>query len=180
MIDTLKTKQELRVLRCQLGEPQAFREMVELMEASLHYYIKRLLQNESDTYDVLQQVWVDVFRKIKSLRNTKAFRTWIYRIAHHKAVSLIRKEVSIASLQEASAKELSAMEQENWEPEDSEFVHKSLDKLNPLHREVLTLHFLEEMKYEDIADVTGCSIGTVKSRLHYAKQALRRLMESQQ
>ena len=56
-------------------------------------------------------------------------------------------------------------------------MHRCLEALRPEHREVLLLRFLEEMSYESIAEVVGCSVGTVRSRLHYAKAALRREME---
>ncbi len=61
--------------------------------------------------------------------------------------------------------------------EDAARVHAVLDQLAPEHREILLLRFIEEMSYEDIARVTDCQVGTVKSRLHYAKRALRRMME---
>jgi len=56
-------------------------------------------------------------------------------------------------------------------------VHKALTRIQPYHREVLTLYFLEQMSYESIAEVVGCSLGTVKSRMHYAKQSLRKELE---
>ena len=62
-------------------------------------------------------------------------------------------------------------------PGEAERMHRAMAKLRPPHREALTLHFLEQMPYESIADVIGCRLGTVRSRLFYAKQALRREME---
>jgi RNA polymerase sigma-70 factor, ECF subfamily len=61
--------------------------------------------------------------------------------------------------------------------DDAESVHAALDELAPEHRDVLVLRFLEDMTYEDIARVTGCPIGTVRSRIHYAKRALRCALE---
>jgi RNA polymerase sigma-70 factor (ECF subfamily) len=68
-------------------------------------------------------------------------------------------------------------EPDDFSAEDAARVHRALDELEPEHREALVLRFLEEMSYEDMARVTGCPLGTVRSRLHYAKRALRRALE---
>jgi RNA polymerase sigma-70 factor (ECF subfamily) len=68
-------------------------------------------------------------------------------------------------------------EADDFSAEDAEHVHTALGLIAPEHREVLLLRFVEEMSYEDIARVTGCQLGTVRSRIHYAKRALRRVME---
>ena len=65
----------------------------------------------------------------------------------------------------------------DFSPEDGQRIHAALDELALEHREVLLLRFLEDMAYEDIAAVTGCQMGTVKSRLYYAKRALRGMLE---
>jgi RNA polymerase sigma-70 factor (ECF subfamily) len=66
---------------------------------------------------------------------------------------------------------------EGFAEEDARRVHAALDKLSAGHREVLLLRFIEDLSYEEIAQVTGCHIGTVRSRIHYAKRLLRREME---
>lgn len=178
MNDIERKREELIVLRCQLRDSDAFRELVELMQGRLLYYVRRLVVDEATAYDVLQEVWIAVFRRIRRLREVKAFRSWIYRIAHDKAVSHIRHEISRTEVEEAFAQQNPSLAEESaWNCEDISRMHKFLERINPLHREVLTLHFLEEMKYEEIAVVVGCSVGTVKSRIHYAKNSLRRLME---
>lgn len=68
-------------------------------------------------------------------------------------------------------------EEYDFSAEDAERVHAALGRLVPAHREVLLLRFFEGMNYEDIARVTGCRLGTVRSRIHYAKRALRGVME---
>jgi RNA polymerase sigma-70 factor (ECF subfamily) len=79
------------------------------------------------------------------------------------------------------AAEIEAFQDTDEEPvfnaEDAAQVHAALDELAPEHREVLVLRFLEDMSYENIAQAIGCQIGTIRSRLHYAKRALRRALE---
>lgn len=74
MNDANSIREQLIVLRCQLGEVDAFRDLVSIMEDRLLYYIRRFLREESVAYDVLQEVWITVFHKIRHLRDPKAFR----------------------------------------------------------------------------------------------------------
>lgn len=181
MNDTDRIREELLVLRCQLGEADAFRDLLNLMEPRLIYFLRRLLRNEQTSYDLLQEVWLTVFQRIQRLRDPKSFRSWIYRIAHDKAVTHIRHEVS-RERAEGNYQDKMFLQSEKlpWSADTAAEIHLLLDKLSAVHREVLTLFFLEEMKYDEIADVIQCGVGTVKSRLFYAKEALRRLLKEQQ
>jgi len=173
-----RIQEEWLVLRCQLGESDAYKALLTLMEKRLFYFIRRLVATEADALDVLQEVWLTVFRKISKLRDSKAFRSWIYRIAHDLAITVIRKEIHQEKLQGSYGEAILSNDERPFpELEDSAHVHRALDKLNSVHREVLTLFFLEDMSYEEIGHVIGCHVGTVKSRMHYAKKELRRLLE---
>jgi RNA polymerase sigma-70 factor (ECF subfamily) len=66
---------------------------------------------------------------------------------------------------------------DDFSADDAERIHTALDKLSPEHREVLLLRFVEDLPYEQIAQITDCNLGTVKSRIHYAKRLLRREVE---
>ncbi len=177
-----RVKEELIVLRCCLGESGAFRELTERWEKRLLYYIMRFIKNEQDAYDVLQEVWMTVFRKIRELNDVNAFRTWLYRIAHCKAVSRVRSEYSRRRLREELKAEV-GVEERNDSPIgqkiDAHSIHGLLEQLSAPHREVIVLFFFEGMKYREIAEVSGCGIGVVRSRLHYAKSRLRELLEKQ-
>jgi RNA polymerase sigma-70 factor, ECF subfamily len=178
MNDSEKIREELLVLRCQLGEEAAFRDLVNLMEGKLFYYIRRLLRDEATAYDVLQEVWITVFRKVRNLRDAKMFRVWVYRIAHDKAISLIRREIARERAEENYGEEaLNALEDIQFTVENANQIHTLLEKLSTMHREVLTLFFIEELTYDEIAVITRCTVGTVKSRLYYAKRSLRKFME---
>ena len=151
------------------------------MSARLLYYIHRLLGNELDREDVLQEVWIRVFLKINTLLAPEAFRVWLYKVAHDVAMSQLRqrKRRETASWNEVVADDVA--ERSDWNElellDRAEFVHEALGQLSLHHREVLTLRFLEELELTEIAQVVGCRVGTVKSRLHYAKVAIRQLLE---
>jgi RNA polymerase sigma-70 factor (ECF subfamily) len=165
-------------VRCQAGDRAAFEELVELYQQRLHYFLAKMVGDVHAADDLLQEVWFDVYRGLAKLADPGAFPAWVYRIARHRALRALRKKRQpLCSL---AGVELVGKEEEDtgdFSAEDAARVHAALEKLAPEHREVLLLRFIEEMTYEDMARVIGCQLGTVRSRLHYAKRALRRVMQ---
>ncbi|MFH0990445.1 MAG: RNA polymerase sigma factor [bacterium] len=168
-----KLREELLVIRCRLGELSAYRELVEMFESRLLYYIRRIVNDEESAYDILQEVWLVVLHRIKILRDTKAFRSWLYKIAHDKAVSKIRSEIVLEKTRVEFQIHNSDFVEWEWNVDLITIIHRLLDQLPIQQREVFILFFLEELNYEEIAKITGTNIGTVKSRLFYAKKAIR-------
>lgn len=168
--------ERMLVLRCQTGDEAAFEELVSRYHRRLRYYLRKMLGDAHKAEDALQDVWFDVFRKAPRLKDPDAFRAWLYRIARDRAYRLLRRErrmfVSLDGnvvAENGAGREFSA--------EDAEQIHVALDRLGPEHREILVLRFLEEMSYHEIARIVGCPVGTVRSRIHYAKQALRQFID---
>jgi RNA polymerase sigma-70 factor, ECF subfamily len=169
--------EQVLVLRCQTGDEAAFAELISRYHHRLHYFVRKLLAGAESTEDVLQDVWLDVFRGLPQLTEPGAFAAWLYRVARDRAFRLLRRRHQFRPAP-LPPEELAEPEKEtDFSPEDAGHIHVALDELSPEHREVLVLRFLEEMAYEDIARVTGCPVGTVRSRLHHAKRALRRILE---
>ena len=173
--------EKLLVLRAQAREEDAFQQLVIRYERRILYYVHRILGNDANRADVMQEIWLKVFLKIASLRSPEAFRVWLYKIAHDVAVSELRKQCrheKTTSLTEQTANGEDASDWDELELlENAEQVHKALGKLSVPHREVLTLRFLEELDLAEMAEIVGCGVGTIKSRLHYAKSAMRKLLE---
>jgi len=180
--DPLRLREHVLVLRAQVGDRAAFHELVALYQERLAYYVHRLVQDSHQSRDVLQQVWLDVFRKLRGLQSPAAFRVWLYRIAHDRVVTYIRRQIVESDAREKIAADV--VETDPWNDLDfldsAELVHFALNKLSVIHREVMTLRYLEEMDVKQIARVMQCSEGTAKSRLHYAKQAMRSIIEGEQ
>jgi RNA polymerase sigma-70 factor, ECF subfamily len=170
---------EICVARAQAGDTDAFRKLVELYEQRLLYFIRRFTRDADSPLDVLQDVWLTVFKRMNTLRSPAAFRTWLYQIAHDKAIDLIRRQRREAELYESySAAEPEVETQSDNEAfENAELVHRALEQLSLPHREVLTLRFLEGLEMAEIAEIVRCNLGTAKSRLHYAKQSLQQKVE---
>ena len=167
------------VLRCKSGDREAFEELFDLYQPRLKYYIRRLDNSSAETEDILQDIWITVFRKIRKLKDNNSFPVWLYRIARNKVFGRFRRSEKFIELPEEKEHRQYSDEDNEFSAEDAERLHKALNKIQPYHREVLTLSFIEQMSYQAIADVVGCSIGTVRSRIFYAKQSLRKEMERQ-
>lgn len=175
MTDRLEQLYErVLLLRCQAGDEIAFAELVARYSPRLRYYVRRLL-DAGDSDDVLQDVWLDVFRGLPRLLDPAAFPAWVYRIARDRVGRVLRRRprphVPLLEVDVPEGPEVT------FTPEDAACIHAGLAELPPEHREVLVLRFLEEMPYEDIARVIDSPVGTVRSRLHYAKIALRRILQ---
>jgi RNA polymerase sigma-70 factor (ECF subfamily) len=173
-----RERDELIALRCRLGEPAAFAELVRELERPLLYYATKLLGDEDRAFDVLQEVWLTAFRTVGRLEEPGALRAWLYRIAHGLVVDRIRQDVSHQRVEAARAEAVpEAGPEPSFDAADAAAVHRALDALDARHREVLVLHFLEDMPLGDIASVLGCPEGTVKSRIFHAKRALKEILE---
>ena len=167
----------LLVLRCQRGDPDAFREVVQHWEPRLYYYLRRILADDSSVWDVLQEIWLAVFRDVRTLADVRRFPAWLYRVSHAKAVDSLRKQNRYAEPPEEPevdcAQDGSAI---LTAQEEAQLVHEQLGKLSASHREVLTLRFLEDFSIKEISEILRVSEGTVRSRLHYAKKGLSQLL----
>jgi RNA polymerase sigma-70 factor, ECF subfamily len=169
--------QRLLVLRCQAGDEKAFATLVEKHQPALRYYLRKVLSGVCDADDVLQEVWLDVFRSIAKLVDADAFRAWLYQVARARALKQFRKRrLDFQPLEEVESGDVQP-HTEIFTNEAAMLVHKALDQLPAAQREVVVLRFIEDMSYEEIARIVGCQVGTVRSRLHYAKQALRTELE---
>jgi RNA polymerase sigma-70 factor (ECF subfamily) len=169
---------ELLALRCRRGDRAALEELIRTWERPLLYFIRRLVRDEADAWDVLQKTWLRVLHGIGSLGDARSLAPWLYRVARNTAFSHARSleppHEPLGDHPDARAADPAGG---RVEFEDAEQVHQRLLSLSLAHREVLTLFFLEDLSVEEVATVLGVPPGTVKSRLHYAKQALRKAIE---
>ena len=172
---------QLLVLRCRQGQKEALEELVRRWEKRLFYYIRRLVEDEQDAWQILQETWVKVLRGIKKLREPRSLPAWLYGIARKTTMSHLRAEYAKQALFE-SDENISDSEgrNSNFNFDDAEQVHYGLGRISLPHREVLTLFFLQDLSTEEIAGVLNIPAGTVKSRLYYAKQALKRVLEKEE
>jgi RNA polymerase sigma-70 factor (ECF subfamily) len=172
-----RAQYEWLALRCQSGEASAFDDLIAVMERPLLYYAMSLTGSEDGALDVIQDVWIKAFRGIHKLKDPGSLRPWLYSIVHGIAVDRIRRNTSREQAESALLEDFQEAEEPSFAEEDAAAIHAALLEIGLRHREVLVLHFLEDLSIAEIAAVVGCSEGTVKSRLHYAKRAMKQILE---
>jgi RNA polymerase sigma factor (sigma-70 family) len=173
---------ELLVIRCQLGERDAFDALVLRWHAPVWSYVSRVLAGDSSAPDVAQDVWLRVVRGIARLQDPQKFRSWLFGVAHRAVMDHLRRkyasqmEVGVDVSELAAVPDVSAVVDPADEADlDRELEHldDALQQLPVTERDVLVLFYLKELSLADIADVLSVPIGTVKSRLHRARHLLR-------
>lgn len=175
MANNLQQAYELTlVVRSQIGDDAAFAELLHHYSPRLRFYVGKMLHERHEkTEDLLQDIWLGVFRALPKLNDAAAFRPWLFRLARHRVCREFRRaRIEFAPHEEQPLENVPA----DAEPDDAvdcEDVRRQIELLSHEHREALVLRFIEDMSYEEIARVTGNTLGTVRSRIHYAKRALR-------
>ena len=175
--------QEL-VVRVQQGDKKAFDLLVLKYQLRLSKLVSRFLRNQSDVPDVVQDAFIKAYRALPNFRGESAFYTWLYRIAINTAknhlVSQSRKSpansIDVQDAEDYGAsewlKEYASPEREALAAELESTIYLAIDELPSDLREAITLREIEGLSYEDIAAVMDCPIGTVRSRIFRAREAI--------
>lgn len=167
----------LLVVRAQTGDQAAFEEIVRRYHARLLYFVRRMVSDYSSADDVLQDVWLAVHRQLPQLRSPETLRVWLYRIARNRAFQTMRQPRHHDEPELMDCIAAPDADEPQFTAADADRLHAALNRLSPAHRETLTLRFLEQLSYEELAETTDCDLGTVKSRLYYAKRAIKNELE---
>lgn len=142
----------------------------------MFYYLRRVAPSEPDAWDLLQETWLKVVRAIKTLRDPMALPAFLYTTARRVAIGRLRGLRVEADDGQSTVEGAAAQDCAFLAFDDAEQVHHALDQLPLPQREAVTLYFLEDLSLDEIAGVLGVPVGTVKSRLHYGKQAIRTIL----
>ena len=166
------------------GDLSAWGELIRIHQDRLYNSILRVVGHPDRARDVVQDAFIQAIENISRFDGKSRFFTWLYRIAFNRAMSLYRKhkaEVSLDLARENAGDETMATSQD--QPEDrvlhSELVdevQQALEQLSAEHRAVMLLREIEGCEYEQIAEILEISPGTVRSRLHRAREQMRRLL----
>ncbi|HWF19665.1 MAG TPA: RNA polymerase sigma factor [Verrucomicrobiae bacterium] len=177
-------REQLPVAAARAGDAEAWGVLLARFRLPLYAYVFELVHQEQTSLDIVQETFINAARHIGTLRDDEKFASWLFNIAHQKCIQhwrrVHREEISIDPQDEIL---------EDFEPgprdllirkeQEAEFM-RLLDKLAVPHRAVLLLYFVEDFSLEEIAHITGTQLGTVKSRLHYARKAFKKLFEENQ
>ena len=174
---------------CQ-GAEQAYEILIQRYQQPVYSLVCRLMNDPSDASDIVQEVFLKVFRNVGSFKGKSSLKTWIYRIAVNEAYNHrrwfsrhLRQEVALGpepgvptyadSLADAGRTPF----EQAADHETRALVEEALEKLNPKFRAAVVLRDIEDMSYEEISTVLGVSLGTVKSRILRGREALRKILE---
>jgi RNA polymerase sigma-70 factor (ECF subfamily) len=176
------------VEQCRNGDSSAFDEIVRRYKDRVYAVVYRFLGNREDALDVSQEVFVRAYRGIQEFRGTAQVYTWLYSIAANMARNRLRdmgrkgrnRGTSLEALQESAPGIADAAALVRATPSDeaigsemAELLQRCLTELPENYRMAFILRTTEDLSYDEIADVMGCPVGTVKSRLNQARQMLR-------
>lgn len=174
------------VQRVQAGEVAAFDQLVVKYRERVYGVIYNLTSNREDAADLTQDAFIKAFQSLNRYQGQASFFTWLYRITINSTLTHLRKNsrrtfFSLEKLDEddrQSAEVIEALtdttgaERDAFVRELQEKLNEAMQKLSIKHRTVVTLFEIDGLSHQEIAEIMDCSVGTVRSRLHYAKQLL--------
>ena len=179
------------VRKAQAGDQKAFAKLVSKHQGIIYAMILKMVKNDADAWDISQDVFVKVWKALPKFENRAKFSTWIFRITHNAVYDWNRKH-HIKSDSELNDEVLHTSRidpssyttpHQNDSPsralerrEQRHAIHSAINQLSPDHREVILLREVQGMDYKEIAEITHSSIGTVMSRIHYARKKLQTLL----
>ncbi|HET6620391.1 MAG TPA: sigma-70 family RNA polymerase sigma factor [Dongiaceae bacterium] len=164
------------------GDQDAVTALYRRLERPLFAFLVKTLQDREAAADVLNETMLDVWRQAGRFEGKSSVATWIYSIAHHKAISWLRKRRELELDEEAIAgipDDAPAADSKLAAADLSELIGRLMQKLSVDHRVVLQLAYFQEFSVGQISEILDCPENTVKTRLFYARQRLRALLESE-
>jgi RNA polymerase sigma-70 factor (ECF subfamily) len=171
------SREVLWLLQAQSGDRAALDRLLQTIQVHLYGYLVSLVSDEDLALDLLQDVFVIVIQKLRWLREPSAFRAWVYRIASRQAFRALKRRRRLADCHETDPVLETIATEAPPETLGQEFIERIpalLEEVSPASRVVLSLHYLQEMTLQEVADVLEIPLGTTKARLAYGLQVLRK------
>lgn len=178
--------EENLINRCKKGDREAFNELVLMYQDRIINLAYNLLSDRDDAYDAAQETFIKVYRNIGSFRGDSSFVTWIYRITSNVCKDILRKRmrrintVSLSPPDESSQSQFIDIKDDKRTPDEhleltelQQDVRQALSELKKEYREIIVYCDVEQLSYEEAAKLIECPVGTIKSRLNRARNALR-------
>lgn len=171
----------------QQGDAAAFERLYRLHNRRVYALCLRMVGNPAEAEDLLQEAFLQLFRKIHTFRGESAFSTWLHRMAVNVVLMKLRKK----TLPETSLDEFTEPDEENGGPKrdvgaadpamlgsvDRVNIARAVDQLPPGYKQIFVLHDVQGYEHNEIAGIMGCSVGNSKSQLHKARMRLRELLQ---
>jgi RNA polymerase sigma-70 factor (ECF subfamily) len=168
------------IRRSQSGDTEAYDQLVSKYRAKIFTLVRGMVRNEHDASDLVQEGWLKAWQSIHQFKGRSSFYTWLYRITMNVTIESLRRKRQREEIEliDAIASFLPSPRANDRRTEIQEKVESALAKLSPEHRAVVVLKELEGLQYREIAEVLNIPVGTVMSRLFYAKKQLQSRLRS--
>lgn len=173
------------VNRAKLEDAAAYDELIRRYQERIYATLYHMTSNHEDANDMTQETFIKAYRALKSFKGESSFYTWLYRIAVNKTINFLktRKNRTHMSLNDLDFNaendpDMVALVSDKTPRRDlnlselQEKLNEAMQKLSEIHRMVVTLHDVQGLSHDEIAKIIGCNVGTVRSRLFYARQQL--------
>jgi len=165
---------ELLVIKCRTGDNRAFDELVARWQQRMWHYAYRLVGQEEEAWELVQESWIAVIQSIQRLEDPATFPHWLFRIMSNKYVDQVRRWQRQRRLEEGIAAQVARQASDGGEDNPLQSVLMALPTET---RVLLCLYYVEEFSIGEITDILHIPVGTVKSRLYHARQKLQSLLE---
>jgi RNA polymerase sigma-70 factor (ECF subfamily) len=188
--DSVEPDDRVLVQRCQAGDSNAFNDLVSRYRSKAFMMVYGMVQNEQDAWDLTQEGFLKAWKSIHRFKGQSSFYTWLYRIMTNVTIDALRRKgirgeaefddrIAPANVEPSSRTTPSAVPLPHIKLEQNEIrqrIDHAIAKLSPEHRAVIMMKEIEDLQYSEIAEILNCSLGTVMSRLFYARRKLQILL----
>ncbi|WP_168123865.1 RNA polymerase sigma factor SigW [Paenibacillus sp. HB172176] len=181
---------ENRLARLALkGDRQAFEELVDLYQGKLYHMAYRMLSSRQEAEDVVQETFLRVYKNLERFDDTQKFSTWIYRIATNLCIDRLRKRRPTYSL-DAESNDYEGLDGYSMIPSDDRtpeseliltdtqrIIQEAMESLPPKYKTVMMLRYLHDLSLQEVGDILGMPVTTIKTRVHRGREFLRKKLE---
>ncbi|MHA6481036.1 RNA polymerase sigma factor SigW [Paenibacillus sp. strain BS8-2] len=171
------------------GDQQAFEELVDLYQDKLFHMAYRMLSNRQEAEDVVQETFLRVYKNLDRFDESLKFSTWIYRIATNLCIDRLRKRKPTYSL-DAESSEYEGLDGYSMIPGDNRtpeselilsdtqrIIHQAMETLPPKYKSVMMLRYIQDLSLQEVGDILGMPVTTIKTRVHRGREFLRKKLE---
>ena len=175
------TDREIIQLQRSCEYERAFNAVVENYSERLYWHVRRFLCNHEDTDDLLQEIFIKIWKALPGFRGDSQIYTWVYRIATNETLNYLRKQkfISLIEFETPSERLIKRIDEDPYFNGDAmqRELHKAIQKLPEKQKIVFNMRYFDEMKYEDISEITGTSVGALKASYHHAYNKVKAELE---
>lgn len=162
---------------CASNPDRGFRMLVDSFQKPVYWHIRRLVVSHEDAEDIIQEVFIRIFRHLKQFREESSLATWIYKIATNESLRFLKNRrtemVSAEEIQEGLLEKLKTSDYIDYDNELAVKFQTAVLKLPEKQRVVFNLRYYDELDYEAISQITGDRVETLKVNYHYAKEKIK-------